>query len=83
MRLLRIVVVLSLFAALLGGCASIRGAASGAPGDAWYIRASNWTGKIKEVHYCPPERTDCWEAKFVDTKELALRATEPTTGGGE
>jgi hypothetical protein len=83
MPILRIVVFLSLFASLIGGCSAIRGGASGAPGDAWYIRASNFSGKIKDIHYCPPVGSDCYEAKFVDTKELAVRYKEPTAGGDE
>lgn len=83
MRIIRIFVVLSFLAVTLGGCSAIRGASSGAPGDAWYVRASTFSGKIKDIHYCPTEGSDCYEAQFVSTKELARLANDSTAGGEE
>ncbi len=83
MQIIRILVVLSFLGAALSGCAAIRGASSGAPGDAWYVRASTLSGKIKDVHYCPTEGSDCYAAKFVSTKELATLAKARTAGGEE
>lgn len=83
MQIIRVFVVLSIMGALVGGCASIRGAASGSPGDAWYARASNLSGKIKNVHYCPQEGDTCYQAKFMSTKELAMMAKDPARGDTE
>lgn len=77
MQIIRVFVLFSILGTLLGGCASIRGAASGSPGDAWYARASNYTGKIRNVHYCPQDGDACYQAKFMSKKELAKLAKDP------
>jgi len=83
MQIIRVFFVLSILGALLGGCASIRGAASGSPGDAWYARASTLSGKIKNVHYCPQKGDACYQAKFMSTRELAVMAKDPPKGDTE
>ena len=84
MKIMRVIVVLSFLGVALTGCSAIRGASSGAPGtvgDAWYVRASTFSGKIKDVHYCPPVGSDCYKANFVSKKELAAMANNSTSGG--
>lgn len=76
-------VVLSFLGLALSGCTAIRGATSGAPGNAWYVKASTFSGKIKDVHYCPPEGSYCYEAEFVDRKELAATAQAAASSANE
>ena len=83
MRFIQVIFVVSLLGLAVGGCTAIRGATSGAPGNAWYVKASTFSGKIKDVHYCPPEGSDCYKAKFVDTKELALMSKNPANHSKE
>ena len=81
MKIIRTFLVLSILCATVGGCTIIRGSTAGPAGDAWYVRGRYYTGKVKDIHYCPAQETTCYEAPVVSNQDFAKRTVALTTEG--
>ncbi len=83
MKIIWTFVFISVLCLTLGGCTRIRGTATGPSGEAWYVQAGYYTAKVKEIHYCPPQGTECYEARMVSGEEFTKLTTSATSGGEE
>lgn len=80
MQIIRTILAVTLLALTLGGCTIIRGTAAGPNGEAWYVRAGYYTGKVKGVYYCPPDGGRCVEARTVSREDYERLTASTTTG---
>ncbi len=81
MSIIRNIVLVLVLITTLGGCTIIRGTAAGPAGDAWYVRAGYYTGKVKGIYYCPADQLGCQQAAIVSREEFQKLTAKKVSGG--